>query len=326
MLRPSAYEKERLRHAVPMVSVSTVRAFVSEKGEGGAPVGVVLDAKDVAPGDLPGLLASAEAAELAVVSPGNRAEIRLRFFSAAGEFPVSVNGIVASFHALAAAGRFGAEDGIRRLTCETQAGILHVDAHIEDGAPAKVAVTEGKPEIIANRIMVAEVMPHVEGVDRASIEKANAPIQLLLAAGLRHVILPLVTREALAQLAVKPTLAKFLESKKAQTLHAYSITQTRPSLRVSQRGFAPPLGIAEERASGGGAGALGAYLLSNHLVTGTAPVTSVRIEQEPPTQAASALVADVHVDPVMNGFRPTKVKVSGRCIPVAAREISFSNP
>lgn len=302
-----------------MTRVEVVHAFLPETGDGGNPAGVVVDAAALSPEDMQAIAAKVGASETAFVLPSNRGSVKLRFFSPTSEVPLCGHATLAAFTQLADEGRFGAEDGIRRLTCETAAGLLNVDVHVEGGHAERVVLTQARPEIVAPRLMVGEVAPHL-GLERARIEKVNAPLQIVTT-GMRTVLVPVDSRESLAAIKAGPGLAAFQNAKKAPLLLAWTVLSTRPVLRVAQRVFAPAIGIAEDPASGTGAGALGAYLLANHLVPGTAPVTSIRIEQGVEAGRPSALTCDVHVDPVMNGFRPTKVKVGGRCRRVSTMEV-----
>ncbi|MHB8586161.1 MAG: PhzF family phenazine biosynthesis protein [Thermoplasmatota archaeon] len=304
-----------------MVRASLVRAFVTDSGEGGSLTAVVKEASDLAPDAMQRMAAAAGTAQTAFVVPATRAEFRLRFFTPKVEIPIGARGIMATFQDLASTGRLGKEEGIRRLQCETAAGLVNVDIYIQEGGePDRIAMTLGRPEIVTNRVMVGEIAPHI-GLDRAKIEKAGAPIQVV-SAGTKHVIVPVVSAEALAEIKPAASMGPYLERGRLHGLQAYVVTQTRPRLIVSQRSFAPHLGNAEDSASGISTGAMGAYLLANHIVPGTAPVTAIRVEQGPSLGAPSLIIADVHVDPVMGGFRPTKVKVSGRAKASEEKELS----
>lgn len=299
------------RDGARVAKVEIVQAFLPESGNGGNRAGVVVDAAGLADAEMQRIAAAVGASETAFVLPSTRAAVKLRFFTPKTEVPLCGHATLAAFHALALAGRFGAEDGIRRLNAETAVGVLAVDVAFEEGQPQRVTLTQGRPETVAPRLMVGEVAPHL-GIERARIEKAGAPIQIV-STGMNTLIVPVDTRETLAAVKPGPGLAALLTAKKAHTILLWTKTQGRPQIRVSQRVFAPHIGIDEDAATGTSTAALGAYLLSNHLVEGHAPVTAIRCEQGVEAGSPSFLVCDVHVDPVMNGFRPTKVKVGGKC-------------
>lgn len=302
-----------------MTAVEIVRAFLPDAGDGGSPAGVVMDASSLTPEDMQRIAAKVDASETAFVLPSSRGAVKLRYFTPTSEVPVCGHATIAAFARLAEEGRFPGDDGIRRLTCETAAGMFNVDVYSTDGKVDRVVMTQQKPEIVAPRLMVGEVAPHL-GIERPRIEKAGAPIQICTT-GMRAVIVPVDTRETLAAIQPGPNLAALQTAKKAPLLIAWATVSTRPNVRIAQRVFAPSIGIPEDPATGMGAGALAGYLLANHLVPGTAPVTSIKVEQGAEVGKPSLLVCDVHVDPVMNGFRPTKVKVGGRAKRVATIEV-----
>ncbi len=305
-----------------MVETLLVHAFTREgDAKTGNPAGVVLDAAGLDDREMQAIAAKVGASETAFVLPSDRATRRLRFFTPDAEIDFCGHATLAAWWSLAEAGVIEQEADVSRFSQETNVGVLQVDVHGESGAPTRVVMTQGRPEIVENRIMAMEVVPFL-GVPRASVEVPRCPIQIA-STGLKHLIVPLDTPERVASMTPNlDQLGAWCERRGVHTVHVFAIRRERPVPEVKARAFAPHLGIPEDPATGTASGALGAYLVVNRGVPVQAPVTEVRCFQGDETGHPSRIDVEVAVQALTGGHKPIKVKVGGVCAKVDTLDIT----
>ncbi len=252
--------------AFKQVDVFTDRPFF------GNPVAVVLDARDLADGDMQRIAAWTNLSETTFVLPSDRADYRLRIFSPRGELPFAGHPTVGSAHAVIEAGIAvprGPGDGTGMLTQECAAGLIALRAE-----GARIVATVPPPKVVREAAVVAADVASALGAPLAA-----QPAPLAIDVGPVWLIAQVASAEALSRAAPDLGAVEALSRALGVTgVTAFAFEQGAepgaPRLRV--RSFAPVAGVPEDPVCGSGNAAVGAYLGATGLLarTGAAYVAS----------------------------------------------------
>ena len=113
----------------------------------------------------------------------------------------------------------------------------------------------------------AKEIGDVLGIPKSAIISSSCPIQIV-STGLPILIVPIVSLDALKKIVVDTNgLKQFLASLDIDLICAFTQHTIHSNASVHSRVFAPGLGITEDPATGSAAGAIGAYLYKNDLVS-----------------------------------------------------------
>jgi trans-2,3-dihydro-3-hydroxyanthranilate isomerase len=105
------------------------------------------------------------------------------------------------------------------------------------------------------------------GISKENISSSIGPIQIV-STGLPVLIVPVASLKALKNITVDTIRLKELLAKlDADLLYAFTMETLNPKACIHSRAFAPELGITEDPATGSAAGAVGAYLSFNTLIS-----------------------------------------------------------
>lgn len=228
-----------------MIHVYVVSAF-SKDGRGGNRAGVVLDRPDLTAAQKRAVAAALHYSETAFVTASDRGDVRLEYFTPAGEVPLCGHATIASFTLLHLLRRLPR----RELVMETGAGLL------------RIAVSaEGAVRMEQTRPLYGEVLPPqaLAGcIDPAAVHP-SLPIQIV-STGLRDILLPLPSWAHLS--ALRPDLSVMKDISRAHNVigvHAFALSE-EAGVTAFCRNFAPLAGIDEESATGTSSCALACYL------------------------------------------------------------------
>jgi PhzF family phenazine biosynthesis protein len=258
-------------------------AAFTDRGRGGNPAGVVLDARDLTDAQMLAIAAEVGYSETAFVTGGDTPEdLTVRYFSPLAEVPFCGHATVATAVALAD------RQGPGLLVMSTPAGPVPVrTAAGPDGITATLtsppASTRPADPAIATRAIAALRW------DPADVDPAY-PVHVA-SAGARHLVVAARSAERLADFAYDfPALQGLMAEEGWTTVHAFWAES--PTVFHARNAF-PPGGVVEDPATGAAAAAFGGYLRSLGLVV---PPARLTLLQGAGMGRPSRLLVDLGVD------------------------------
>lgn len=237
------------------VEVFVVSAFGMNES-GGNPAGIVLDAKGLSDSQMLQIAAKVGLSETAFLFPSDVCDFRLRFFTPVDEVDLCGHATIATYSLLHQLGKVSAGHYRQELL----AGKLDI-AIGEDGL---ISMEQSIPNY--GDTFPAEDIALLVGTNSEEISIPNYPIQLV-STGLRDVLVPIRSREALANLQPDfKAMAEFNKNLDSVGFHAFWLNAESSEPTAICRNFAPLYEIDEEAATGSSSGALASYLFK-HGVT-----------------------------------------------------------
>ena len=232
------------------IRVLQVDAFTDEPLSGN-PAGVVPDAEGLTDDQMAAIAAEMAVSETAFLSPSERADYRIRYFTPTQE--VDLCG-----HATIGTGAVLHDEGLEgTVTLETNVGVLEVDVD----ADGTVWMTQDAPEIREVDVGYDRVAAAL-GVDRAALEGARADLPLAVAAtGLPFLVVPITYLSDLGS--ADPDMGAIedlTDAVDATGIYVFSFDTLERESTLHGRMFAPGAGVPEDPVTGTASGAVGAYL------------------------------------------------------------------
>jgi trans-2,3-dihydro-3-hydroxyanthranilate isomerase len=276
----------------------------------GNPLAVFPDARGVTEAQMQAIAAEIGFSETAFVLPSiiDVADARLRIFTPTRELPMAGHPTVGSTFALALEGVI--EAGAERFTWELGVGPTPVDLNWRAGALSFAWMTQPPPQF-GDVLEDLDAITAAIGVAVGDLD-TRAPAQTV-SAGVPFLFVPLRTREAIDR--ASPDLAAMRALEQSHSIEHYFICSAEPGVppaNAYSRMFAPLLGIAEDPATGGASGPLGAYLLRYGLVPRPLSRSLVSLQG-----AAMGRPSTIHIDVELHGDEIERVRVGGAAVLVA---------
>ncbi|GAB6280259.1 MAG: PhzF family phenazine biosynthesis protein [Thermovirga sp.] len=241
------------------IQIKQVDAF-TEMPFGGNPAGVVTEACSLSGERMQMIAREMNLSETAFVTPSDKADFRVRFFTPGSEVDLCGHATIGSFHALHEEGRL--DSGRSVFTQETKAGVLEVERSFVDGRPVFM-MTQAKPrfeDIGASRGEIAGLLR----VDESELLDA-APLNV--STGLWWFVVGLKRLETIRNL--KPdftAMSDFSERHDLGGMIPFCLQALDPEAALHMRAFAPFAGINEDPVCGTGNGCAGAFIGHHRLV------------------------------------------------------------
>lgn len=226
------------------IEVYTVNAFC-HKGEGGNGAGIVLDAGHLSQTEKQTIATEVGLSETVFVTPSEKADWRLEYFTPAAEVELCGHATIATF-----ALKHAMEGVTGNLVIETLAGLLEVSVE-DDG---RVMMQQRNPEFFD-----VYDLKTFDGCLTTEWIRGDKPIQAV-STGLKDILMPIDSVGHLRQL--RPDFGKMAVLNRQQGvvgIHAFALTQEGEFI-AECRNFAPLYGIDEESATGTSNCALACYL------------------------------------------------------------------
>ncbi|MBN2469162.1 MAG: PhzF family phenazine biosynthesis protein [Anaerolineae bacterium] len=223
---------------------------------GGNPAAIVFDADDLTEAQMQALAVEMNLSETAFVMQSQVADFKVRFFTTAEEIPLAGHPTIATFHALAEAGRITGEGRVR-VTQELGIGVLPVELDLWDGKPQRVIMTQQPPRFL--RTYAPEAWAAAFGLTVEDIAP-DRPIQTV-STGTPQIMIPVRSLEALRR--VKPNEAALLRLRAEGdwfSAHIFTTETLDPAHAAHSRHFAPGDGMFEDPVTGSATGNMAAYL------------------------------------------------------------------
>jgi len=230
------------------IQVKIVSAFV-EDNKGGNPAGVVLDADGLTKEQKLEIAGKVGLSETAFVSHSNQADFKLDFFTPNRQIAHCGHATIATFSYLEQLGRIPhSESSKETIEGPRKVFIRDGNPYMEQRAPTYRDVSSISSEVMASLgLEPGDLLP-------------NAPIQVV-DTGNAMLIVPVNSAEALRRITPNlETIDCISEDLDLIGYYVFSLETQKPGRDATVRMFAPRYGIAEESATGMGAGTLACYL------------------------------------------------------------------
>lgn len=249
------------------LTIFHVDAFTHE-AFGGNPAGVVLDSKKLTTEIMQRIANELNLSETAFIKHMGDDQYHIRYFTPICEVGLCGHATIASFYTLAKQGYIKSIDnGIKTVRLITKDFKLDIDIEYQDREPMNITMEQNTPESYGVLDTIDEILftSNLRADDIGfKDQKLNPEI---ISTGLKDIILPIKTKEALDKLEFDMCKLKELSKKlDAVGVHAFHLPEKDTS-EVYVRNFAPLVGIDEEAATGTANGALLYYLKTHELIS-----------------------------------------------------------
>ena len=274
----------------------------------GNQLGVVPDARGLTDDEMQLIAREMNVAETTFVLPSTRAGCvaRVRIFTPGREMPFAGHPTIGTAWVLATERMV--PPGTRRFALDEAIGAVEVELEGDPARPSFVWMRHRDatfgPEIEARGAVAAGL-----GLGESDL-LAGAPIQTG-STGNTFLYVPLRDRETVDRAVVD--VRRMLDAVPDTATIGVFVLAPDPdpaARRVYTRMFAPAHGVAEDPATGGASGALGAYLAGHRLV---APAPTLRIVSEQGTKMGRRSL--VHIALALRDGAVTDIRVGGGVVP-----------
>jgi trans-2,3-dihydro-3-hydroxyanthranilate isomerase len=235
---------------------------------GGNQLAVVLDGRGLNDAAMQAIAFEMNFSETTFVWPAERAgtDMRVRIFTPREELPMAGHPTIGTAFALACTGVL--EPGRSRVIFGLGVGPTDVDLTWKGDTLAFAWMTQPLPTFgapIADRAQVADALR----VPASAIIDAALPVQVV-SCGVPYLMVPLATRRDVDAAAIDASRhSGLLRTLGIEDMGVFVFSVAGGDVdgaTAYSRMFAPPLGIAEDPATGSAAGPLGCYLLRHRIV------------------------------------------------------------
>lgn len=246
---------------------------------------------------------------------------RVRIFTPGGELPFAGHPVIGTHWVLADLGMTPLTEPITTAHLSLGVGILPAELEVRQGRVDRVTMTQGRPEFLATLDDTSRLASAL-GLDAAAMEAPGAPVQLV-STGIPQLMAPVRSLEEISSIDPRrvdlAALSDILEEMGTHCVLLFCLETQREDTAVHVRLLAPGLGVPEDPATGSANGALGAYLVKHGILPrGDSPV---RFCSEQGSEIGRPSLLEVEV--FHGGGVPTKVRVSGRVVPIAEGVFTF---
>lgn len=275
---------------------------------GGNQLAVFLDASGLSDDEMLTLTRELNYSESTFVLPGSSpATPRLRIFTPGGEMPFAGHPTVGAAFVLA---QQGVWSDPQEVIFEENIGPVRVRFQPDEAGQTMIWMQHGAPQwgpVFEQRSIVAQSL----GLHESDL-LPDAPVQVV-STGVPFLYVPIRNLEAARRIQFdpKPLLPLFADG--PISVFAFTTETERPTSAVHSRMFAPhTFAIAEDPATGGASGPLGAYLVRYGLIP-VSPKTRIVSEQGVEMGRPSYITIDVTTDDDMI----QDIWIGGQVVPVA---------
>lgn len=228
---------------------------------------VVFDADDLTDAQMLAIAREMNLAETAFVMTSQVADFKVRFFTTVTEIPLAGHPTIATFHALAEAGRITGMGRVR-LTQELPVGVLPVEVEIDaNGQPQRVIMTQKPPEFLT---IYDDRQPWADALGLTVNDLLETPIQTV-STGTAQLMIPVRSLTTLR--ALRPDPRKLLALHQTGdwfSLHVFTTEAEDPAHAAHARHFDPRDKVFEDPVTGSATGGMSCYLYRYGLVERTA--------------------------------------------------------
>jgi PhzF family phenazine biosynthesis protein len=250
---------------MPQVECHIVNAFV-DKGQGGNPAGVVLDADQLSDEEKQDIAAIVGKPETAFVSASSKADFKVEFFSPSRQIPHCGHATVAAFSLLKSKGRIGSD----RSSKEAADG----DVRSIRFSGERVFLQQAAPQ--GEELTSTDVALLIAPLGLESNDLLYKPAPMIVSTSNRFLILGVKSRKILKSISSpkdNPVVAESITEMSGEFnligYYLYALDTIVPGRHATTRMFAPACEIPEEAATGTGAAPLACVLYLSGMVNAT---------------------------------------------------------
>lgn len=299
------------------INYSLVDVFTTERF-GGNPLAVFKDADQI-----PGKLMQQIASEMNlsettfVLKPSNqRNTVKLRIFTPKEELPMAGHPTIGTAYILIKEGIIEVKEGKNEFIFEEGVGEIKVTAIIDNGEVITIRMEQPVPvfgPIYKDFDSIADLL----SLKTSDIDQ-RYPIQTV-SSGVPFLYIPIKSLEAIGQIEFNNDVWRNHFSTDLDTRHIFVFTKEvlQKQSTVHSRMFAPGLGIAEDPATGGASGPLGAYLVEHGLVDSHLS-NEILIRSEQGIEMGRPSFIDITVK---KNQEIERVEVGGSCVKIGIGEM-----
>ena len=229
---------------------------------GGNAAAVVFDADDLDDAQMQAIAIEMNLSETAFVMRSAVADFKLRFFTTFAEIPLAGHPTIATFHALAEAGRITGEGRVR-VTQELKVGVLPVEIDLWDGIPQRVIMTQQPPKFLAG----LDPKPYANALGLTTQDLLPGyPLQVV-STGTPQAMIPVRSLNVLRRVQADPRKLKALHDRGDWfSLHVFAPEAIEAGNAAHARHFAPGDNVFEDPVTGSATGGMACYLYHYGLV------------------------------------------------------------
>ena len=263
------------------------------------------------------------------------ADFRVNFFTPSHEYDFSGHAMIATCFALVEEGIISLCGGVTTKSFETNAGVIPVDFHFEEGddcydsgGPDSVPLNSaGIPgalrKIMIHRtidsfgpaaVTVSEIVSTL-GIPEDEILATGLPVEIVLN-GFHQLIIPVQSSATLVSMCPDLIKLKLLNLRLGVlTTDVFTTDALNEDCICYSRHFSPAMGMWEDLGSGAGGSSIAAYMLRNGVITAQAAV----MEQGPEASKLSR----VHIDVRDTNGEAIAVQVGGLAVTSMTRSATI---
>lgn len=293
---------------MPRLSYQLVDVF-TDRPFGGNQLAVFTDGRGVTGDRMQQIAKELNLSETTFVLPSESAEtdFRLRIFTPAAELPFAGHPTIGTAFVLARENLIEPANGRATVRFQEGVGPIPVTVDFDDRGPSLVTMEQPLPEFgeeFADREVMARMLSiETEGLD------GRYPIQVV-SSGVPFWYVPIKDMSTIKRVRLRTDIwERALKESRSPHVFVFTTETVAPDSTVHCRMFAPAFGIAEDPATGGASGPLGAYLVRYGIAQGGAGNTIV---SEQGFEMGRPSVIYITVE--QSGDRFTSVKVGGKSV------------
>ena len=278
----------------------------------GNPLGVFPEADDIVPASMQRLAAEIGFSETTfVLEPEPGTDHRVRIFTPARELPMAGHPTIGTTFALAF--EHDIDPGVVRIVLGLGVGPTPVDLRWSGDQLTFAWMTQPLP-VFGPTVEAIDGLAATLGVNPSAIGATSLPVQEV-SCGVPFLFVPLATRDDVDR-AVSDAAAEhaFFERTGIAPLpiFLFSVEKAPDGATAYSRMFAPTFGIAEDPATGGASGPLGAYLIQHRVVDPGSAASMLSLQG-----VAMGRPSRIHIAITGEPGAITDVKVGGQAVLVA---------
>jgi trans-2,3-dihydro-3-hydroxyanthranilate isomerase len=281
----------------------------------GNPAGVVLDAADLDEDLRLRIAWELGASETVFVETISAGTFRTRFYTPASEVDLCGHATIAAFHHLAESGNVTWDGESTRVAQETRVGSLGVELRRREGASPMVVMDQKLPTFDATDLSV-DKLAAMFGIGKAQVDD-RLPIQVV-STGIRSLHIPLKAISHFPDIKLlRKNVVDLCRDLDLATVQLFTLETQSAEAHAHARVFAPAVGVDEDPVTGTAAGALGAYLVQNKVVTPTEDAVRLLVEQGSEIDREGL----VHVEVALSEGEIVAVRAGGTAVTVFQGEL-----
>ncbi|TFE00162.1 PhzF family phenazine biosynthesis protein [Jeotgalibacillus sp. R-1-5s-1] len=253
-----------------------------------------------------------------VQPPSNEANHkRLRIFTPQMELPMAGHPTIGTAFLLADKGLIDVKEGENSWVLEEGVGDIPVTVTQKDGTITSVQMQQPVPQfgsVFDDRKLAAELL----SLSQEDLSE-DLPVQTV-SSGVPFLFIPVRSLDAMKKIQFRMDVWEqhFSLNDETQHIFAFSTETEHATSHVHSRMFAPAMGIAEDPATGGASGPLGAYLVKNGLVQPAGDQHYMIISEQGLEMGRPSFI---EIEVQTDAKQITQVKIGGPSIIVGAGEL-----